>query len=65
MRMLEETESMKATQLEKFKSAAVTPPKGIESIHSVPFYNTENHQSLYLKEILTQKVNENWKEFNS
>jgi len=38
-----ETESVKAIQPEKSKSVAATPPKGIESVHSIPFYNTESH----------------------
>ena len=48
-----EIESMKATQLEKTKNIAATPPKGTESIYSVFLYNTISHQPLYLKEILT------------
>ena len=46
-----EIESVKATQLNEIKNVTATPPKGIESVHSVPFYNTESHQPLYLKEI--------------
>jgi len=43
--------------LEGIKSIKVTatPPKGTESVHIIPLHNTEN-QSLYLKEILTQKL---------
>ena len=41
------------------------PPKGKESIHSVPPKSLESQQSLYLEEILTQKPQENWEEFNS
>jgi len=37
------TESMKVTQLKKTKNAAATPPRGIKSVYSVPFYNTESH----------------------
>ena len=35
--------SIKATQLQEFGSAIVTPPKGTESVYSVPLYNTESH----------------------
>jgi len=35
-----------------------TPFEKIKSVHNVPFYNTESHQFLYLKEILTQKPGE-------
>ena len=58
-------ENIKVTQLEESESVAATPPKGIESIHSVPFYNIENHQPLYSEEILTQKVSKNWEGFNN
>ena len=58
-------ESMKVTQLQKSRNTATTPPKGTESVHSVPFYNTESHQPLYSKEILMQKVSKNWEGFNS
>ena len=44
---------------------AATFFKGIESVHNVSFYDTESHQPLYLKEILMQKVGENWEGFNS
>ena len=44
---------MKVTQPQKFKSAITTPFKRTESVHSVPLYNTESHQSLYLEETLT------------
>ena len=60
-----ETESIKATQPKETKSAAATPFKKTESIHNVPPHNTENHQPLYLKKILTQKVNKNQKGFNN
>ena len=49
--MLEGIKSIKATQPQKFRNAVATPPKGIEIIYSVFFYNAESHQSLYLKEI--------------
>ena len=44
---------------------AATPPKGTESVYNVPFYNTESHQPLYLKEVFTQKIGEDWEGFNS
>ena len=59
------TESVKATQLKETGSAAATPFKGIESVHSIPFYNTESHQPLYSEKIFTQKISKNWKGFNS
>ena len=37
------TESVKATQLKETKSAAATPPKGTESVHSVPLYNIKSY----------------------
>ena len=58
-------ESVKATQPQKIGNAAATPPKGIKGVQNVPPYNTKSHQPLYSKEILTQKVGENWKEFNN
>jgi len=39
------------TQLKEIKNAAATPFKETKSVHSIPFYNTESHQPLYLKEI--------------
>ena len=59
------TESIKVTQLQEFKNAATTPLRGIESVHSVPPYNTESHQPLYSKEMITQKVSKDWEGFNS
>ena len=56
--MLEGTESIKVTQLQKSKNTATTPPKRTESVYSVPLYNTESHQPLYSEEIFTQKVGE-------
>ena len=35
---------MKVTQLREIKNAAATPFKGIESVHSIPLYNTESYQ---------------------
>ena len=63
--IITETKNVKAVQLKEIKNVETTPPKGIESVHSVSFYNTKSHQPLYLKEILTQKINKNWKGFNS
>ena len=45
-------ESMKMTQPKKIGNVAATPPKGIESVHSVPLYDTECHQPLYSEKIL-------------
>ena len=45
------TESVKVTQLKKIGSVVTTPPKGIESIYSVSFYDTKSHQPLYLEKI--------------
>jgi len=56
MKMLEGTESIKATQLKEFGNAVVTLSREIESVHSVPLYNIKSHQLLYLEEIFTQKV---------
>ena len=42
-------ESIKAAQT----SVEATPPKGKESVHSVPPNNTESHQPLYSEEIFT------------
>jgi len=52
------------------------PPKGIESVQSAPLrgiesmqsassYNIESQQILYLEEILTRELREEWKGFNS
>ena len=57
---IKRTESIKAAQ----QNVKTTPPKGKESVHSV-FFISKDHQSLYLKEILTQKLKEDWKGFNS
>jgi len=46
-----ETENVKVTQLKETKNAAATPPKGIKSVHSVPFYNAESYLPLYSEEI--------------
>jgi len=51
--IITKAENMKATQPEKTKSIAATLLKGIESVHSIPPYNTESHQPLYSKKILT------------
>ena len=48
-------ESVKVTQLKEIGSAAATPFKGIENVYSVPLYNIESHQPLYLKEIFYTK----------
>ena len=56
---------METTQPQEIKNTAATPFKGIESVHSVPLYNTESHQPLYLKEVFTQKINKDWERFNS
>ena len=53
MRIPKGTESMKVTQLKRSGSAAATPPKGTESVHSVPPHDTESHQPLYSEEIFT------------
>ena len=45
------TENVKATQLKETKSAAATPPEGIESVHNIPLYDIESHQPLYSEEI--------------
>jgi len=58
-------ESVKVTQLERKGSAVATPPKETKSVHSVPLYNTKSHQPLYSEEIFMQKVNKDWKGFNS
>ena len=63
--MLVKIESMKATQPQKSKNTATIFSKGTESIYSIPLYNTKSHQPLYLEEILTQKISENWEGFNS
>ena len=47
------------------ESVQKAPPREIESMQSISLYNIESHQSLYLKEILTQKPKEDWKRFNS
>jgi len=56
---------VKAIQPARIKNAAATLFKKIKSVHSVPLYNIINHQLLYLKKILTQKVSKNWEGFNS
>jgi len=63
--MPERTESIKTIQQQKSKNMAITPPKGTESVHNIPPYNTENHQPLYSKEILTWKIGKDWEGFNS
>jgi len=47
------------------ESVQKTPFRKTKSVHSILPYDTESHQPLYLEEILTQKVGENWKEFNN
>jgi len=41
------------------------PPRGIESMQSVSFYNTESQQTLYLEKILTRELKEKWEGFNN
>ena len=61
MRMPKGAESVKAAQ----KCVEATPPKGTESIHSVPPSNTESHQPLYSEKIFMQRISKNWEGFNS
>jgi len=47
------------------KNVQSAPLRGIESMQSASPYNTESQQTLYLKEILTRELEEEWEEFNS
>ena len=51
--------------LEGIESVQNAPPKGTESMQSASLYNTESQQTLYLKEILTKELKEEWEGFNS
>ena len=46
------------------ESVKNSPLKGKESVHSVLFSNTDSQQSLYLKEVLTKLLREEWEGFN-
>ena len=43
MRMPKGAESVKVAQPQEFRSVATTPPKEIESVYNVSFYNTKSH----------------------
>ena len=59
------TENVKATLTKMEDNVRATPPRGIKSIQSAFFYNTESQQTLYLKEILTKELEKEWEGFNS
>jgi len=50
---------------QRTESVQDAPPRGIESMQSASLYNTKSQQSLYLKEILTKKLEKKWEGFNS
>jgi len=62
---LEGIESIQSAPPKRKESVQSAPPKGIESMQSVSPYNTENQQPLYLEEILTKELKEEWEGFNS
>ena len=53
MRIPEGIESIKVMQSQESRNTAATPPKGIESVHSVPPYDIKSHQSLYSEKVFT------------
>ena len=67
MKMLLGTESVNAitpkTEIESIQATPLSKEK--KSVHSVPFISPESQQSLYSKEILTQKVSKKQKGFNN
>jgi len=62
---LKGTESMQSAPPKRTESVRSAPLRGIESMQSTSPYNTGSHQSLYLEEILTQKISKEWEGFNS
>jgi len=58
-------ESVQSAPPKGTESVQSAPLKGIKSMQSVSFYNTESQWTLYLKEILTRELKEEWKGFNS
>ena len=59
------TKSMQSAPPKRTKSMHSAPPRGIESMQNAFLYNTESQQILYLEEILTRELKEEWKGFNS
>ena len=59
------TESVKATLTKTEDNVKATPSRGTESMQSVFLYNTKSQQILYLKEILTKELREEWEKFNN
>jgi len=49
----------------EIKSMQSAPPKETESVQSTPPKRTASQQTLYLKEILTRELGEEWEGFNS
>ena len=58
-------ESVQSAPPKGKESVQSAPPRGIASIQSASLYDTESQQTLYLEEILTRELGEEWKGFNS
>jgi len=59
------TESVQNAPPKGTESMQNAPPKETESMQSASPYNTESQQTLYLEEILTKELKEEWEGFNS
>ena len=59
------TESVQNAPPKGTESVQDAPPREIESMQSASPYNTESQQTLYLEEILTRELGEEWEGFNS
>ena len=59
------TESVQSAPPKRTESVQDALLRGIESMQSASLYNTESQQPLYLKEILTKKLREEWEGFNN
>jgi len=59
------TKSVQSAPPKGTESMQGVPPKGIKSMQSASPYNTKSQQTLYLKEILTRELEEEWEGFNN
>jgi len=62
---IQEFEDQMRMPLVGIESMQNAPLRGTESIQSASLYNTKSQQILYLEEILTKELKEEWEGFNS